>query len=47
MDLVIIKNVKSFGINDKAFSDNLKIARIKFALMVEKLGLETLNRKDC
>ena len=44
IDPVIIREVWSLGVNNKALYDNSKIVKIQSALTLEKLGLKVFNR---
>ena len=39
-----MREVKIFGVNDKAFDNDSKIIKTWFALKLKKLGLEALNK---
>ena len=47
IDPVIIKEVWSFGVNDKAFYNNLRIVGTWFALGPKGLGLGAFNKMVC
>ena len=44
IDLVTMKEIWSFEVNDKIFYDNLRIIGIWFALGPKKLGLGAFNK---